>query len=270
MSPADLFVVCKNPDCGAEVSPYVTECPYCGTRLRKRAPKLDRGLRRVSETRRVPTPSLGRLRRGEIPGIRADRAPYATWAIVAGTCAVWVLTRAGYLDAANLYAVRPLGHEWWRVLTAPFAYWYPLGATGGYSGLASFASGVYQFATLFAVGLFGWLLERRHGSLAVLALFLVGACGGIYVALALDTATFALGANGGALALLCAWAVPDLLARRRRQAYDGDLLGTAVIGLLLLALPVALKSDEASAIAGAVGVAWGYLAGIALARRELR
>src|ERR671921_43274 len=36
----DLFVVCKS--CGSEVSPYVTECPYCGTRLRKRAPKLER------------------------------------------------------------------------------------------------------------------------------------------------------------------------------------------------------------------------------------
>ena len=35
----DLFVVCKS--CGSEVSSYVTECPYCGTRLRKRAPKLD-------------------------------------------------------------------------------------------------------------------------------------------------------------------------------------------------------------------------------------
>src|SRR3712207_6963529 len=31
----DLFVVCKS--CGSEVSPYITECPYCGTRLRKRA-----------------------------------------------------------------------------------------------------------------------------------------------------------------------------------------------------------------------------------------
>ena len=30
------------PNCGSEVSPYVTECPYCGTRLRKRAPKLER------------------------------------------------------------------------------------------------------------------------------------------------------------------------------------------------------------------------------------
>ena len=33
-SGADLFVVCKN--CGSEVSPYITECPYCGSRLRDR------------------------------------------------------------------------------------------------------------------------------------------------------------------------------------------------------------------------------------------
>ena len=40
VSQPDLFVVCKN--CGSEVSPYVTECPYCGQRVRKRAPKIDR------------------------------------------------------------------------------------------------------------------------------------------------------------------------------------------------------------------------------------
>src|SRR5690242_1400324 len=38
----DLFVVCRS--CGREVSPYITECPYCGNRLRKRAPKLERVL----------------------------------------------------------------------------------------------------------------------------------------------------------------------------------------------------------------------------------
>ena len=42
----DLFVICKS--CGSEVSPYITECPYCGNRLRKRAPKLDRD-QRVAE-----------------------------------------------------------------------------------------------------------------------------------------------------------------------------------------------------------------------------
>jgi len=38
MAQPDLFVVCKK--CGSEVSPYITECPYCGNRLRKRAPKI--------------------------------------------------------------------------------------------------------------------------------------------------------------------------------------------------------------------------------------
>jgi hypothetical protein len=251
MSPADLFVVCKNPDCGAEVSPYVTECPYCGTRLRKRAPKLDKGLQRVSRSRRMPTPPLGRLRRGEIPGIRADRAPYATWLLVVATCGVWVATRALYVSEGSLVATRPLESQWWHVLTTPFVYWNPL---------ESFGSGVYQFATLFAVALFGWLIERRHGPFAVLALFVIGASGGAYLALELHLNNAALGGNGGALALLCAWAVPDMLARRRNQPYDGDLLGAAVIALALLAMPIA-RPGEASAAAGGFGVVWGYVGG---------
>ena len=39
MSSPELSVVCRS--CGEEVSPYVTECLHCGTRLRKRAPKLE-------------------------------------------------------------------------------------------------------------------------------------------------------------------------------------------------------------------------------------
>ena len=38
MAERELFVIC--PNCGSEASPYVTECPYCGNRLRKRAPDL--------------------------------------------------------------------------------------------------------------------------------------------------------------------------------------------------------------------------------------
>jgi hypothetical protein len=261
MAPADLFVVCKNPDCGAEVSPYVTECPYCGTRLRKRAPKLDKGLQPVSRARRIPAPSLGRLRPGEIPGIRADRAPYATWLLVLATCGVWIATRADASVLPTLAAVHPLGSDWWHVLTTPFVYWDPF---------RSFGSGVYQFATLFAIALFGWLIERRHGPLVVLALFMIGAAGGAYIALQLDsTFDLVLGGNGGALALLCAWAVPDMLARRAKRSYDGDLLGAAVIALVLLAMPI-VRPDEASAVAGAFGVVWGYIAGIALAGREVR
>ena len=70
VSQPDLFVVCKN--CGSEVSPYVTECPYCGQRVRKRAPKIDRG-ERASRGRSGARASakLPRLRAG---GDRGDRA----------------------------------------------------------------------------------------------------------------------------------------------------------------------------------------------------
>ena len=91
----DLNVVCKN--CGNEVSPYITECPYCGNRLRKRAPKIERD-GTVSEPRKArkpppPTaPRLSRFRSNEIPGIRGDigARPYATIALV-------VLSLFGYL-----------------------------------------------------------------------------------------------------------------------------------------------------------------------------
>jgi hypothetical protein len=172
---------------------------------------------------------------------------------------VWVVTRAGYYAPYHLDATSfQLGRDWWHVFTAPFTYYV-------YPGISSTGTGVYQFATLFAVALFGWLIERRHGPLAVLVLFVFGASGGIYVALALKTLDVAAGGNGGALALLCAWAVPDLLARRHGDHYDGDLLGTGVIALVLLAMPIA--RSEASAVAGAFGVVAGCLGGLALARR---
>jgi len=260
MSRADLFVVCKNPDCGAEVSPYVTECPYCGRRLQKRAPKLDKALQPARRPRRLPAPSLGRLRAGEIPGIRADSGPYTTGAIVLATCAIWIATRGGYLDAANVVAQHPLGSRWWTVFTAPFTYFY----SGQIAG-----AGVYQFATLLAIAIFGWLLERRHGPLPVLVLFMVGAAGGTYAAAVADINRYAIaGGNGGALALLCAWAVPDLLARRAKREYGGDLLGASVIAVVLLAMP--LVRHECSAVAGGVGVVSGYLGGLALARRGPR
>ena len=78
MSETELSVICKN--CGSEVSPYVTECPYCGTRLRKRAPKLERrgdGLEAQAprrRRRRVPRPGFA---------LAADR-PYATLAAILG------------------------------------------------------------------------------------------------------------------------------------------------------------------------------------------
>ena len=69
----DLFVVCRS--CGREVSPYITEGPYCGNRLRKRAPKLERGGTPKPPKAPRRRPSLGRLKPGEMPGIRGERRP---------------------------------------------------------------------------------------------------------------------------------------------------------------------------------------------------
>jgi hypothetical protein len=101
----------------------------------------------------------------------------------------------------------------------------------------------------------------------VLALFVVGGAGGAYLALSLSGAGQAVvGGNGGALALLCAWAVPDLLALRGGHSYDGDLLGACVIALVMLAMPIV--RPEASALAGGFGVLSGYVGGLGLSRRR--
>jgi Rhomboid family len=251
-SGADLFVVCKG--CGSEVSPYITECPYCGHRLRRRAPKLprerDRGA--AKHRSRIPMPSLGRLRRGEIAGVRAEAPPYATLALVAASCAVWVLTSGGYLGLDKLVVVGPLRGESWKLLTTQFGY-----ASGFYGGL-------YAFSALVAVAVFGWLLERRHGPLVVLALFFGAGATGALAALAAYPLPVVTGANAGALALLAAWAVPDLVDARAGRYYDGDLLGTAAIAAVLLAMGLALW--EVSWLAGVTGALLGLVLGYGLSR----
>jgi membrane associated rhomboid family serine protease len=247
----DLFVICKN--CGSEVSPYITECPYCGSRLRKRAPKLDRDGRpaekeRRRARRRAPSPSLGPLRRGEIPGIRPDGRPYLTIVLVLASVVLLVLVRAGVVGLGQLAVIGPLDHNTRQVFTAPFAY--------DNSG--------YAFVALFAIAIFGWLVERRHGPLVVALLFLAGGAGGMAVVAAVETFPIALGGNGAALALLVAWMLPDLREVRRGREVDGDLLGAAVFGVVLLLLPVAV--EWADPLAGATGLVAGAVLGYPLAR----
>jgi membrane associated rhomboid family serine protease len=243
----DLFVICKN--CQSEVSPYITECPYCGSRLRKRAPKLDRDGRVSERKRRSPSPSLPRLRRGEIPGIRPESHPYATIALVlagfAGTL-LWRAALVGSTHAIELWA-RFGNHLWWRLLVAPFTYTN----TG------------YAIVALATIAVYGWLLERRHGPILVLALFAIAAIGGAAVTATDSTLPLALGANGGALALLIAWALPDVLSLRAGREIEGDLLGTAVVAVVVALMP--LVSPGASWVSDAVGVLAGLVIGLPLA-----
>jgi membrane associated rhomboid family serine protease len=247
----ELFVICKN--CGSEVSSYITECPYCGTRLRKRAPKLDRE-GRVAEkrSRRSPPPLLTRLRPDEIPGIRPDTRPYATIALVIGGLVGTLLWRTGLGSANDLEVIGKPGAHWWRLFTAVFTY----NNTG------------YAFVTMAAIALFGYLLERRHGPLAVLGLFLVGGVGGLAATAAAYAFPVALGGNGAALALLCAWVTPDLIALRAGEDVDGDLLGVAAIAAVVALMPLAVA--QASWVADGVGVVAGFAIGLPLSRMLVR
>jgi membrane associated rhomboid family serine protease len=242
----DLFVICKS--CGSEVSPYITECPYCGTRLRKRAPKLERGgVPKPPRAARV-RPSLGRLRPGEIPGIRGEVRPYVAWGLVILPVLLTLVTRTGLLSVLDVGLIGSVRDEPWRVLSTLFVYTQ----TG------------YEIVAVAASGLFAWLLERRHGPWAPLLVFLLAGAGGMAVVALLEEAPIALGANGAALGLLAAWAVRDLLGRRRGREDESDLLGVLAIAAVLVLLPLA--SEEAHALAGLVGGAVGLVLGWALAR----
>lgn len=241
----DLFVVCKS--CGAEVSPYITECPYCGNRLRKRAPRIERegGEARVEPPRRAKLP---KLRPGEIPGIAADptRRPWVTIVLVAA--ALILIPAARAISRTDLLSAE-VDQESWKLIFAPLIHF----------------NGWYALVALFGLALFGTLVERRDGHAAVIALYLVGGVGGIAAGLAISPAILVCGANGAALAMLCAWAVPPLLAERRGEGDDDDdLIGAFVFGLVLIAMSFVVP--EADPFAGAVGLLTGFLGGLLLVR----
>jgi membrane associated rhomboid family serine protease len=258
-SGADLFVVCKQ--CGSEVSPYITECPYCGHRLRRRAPKLppkQPPAQEAARRGRRPWPIFARPRPPK--GIRlhpakrsrsyeghwAAATPYATIALVAASCAVWVAWRGAFVDLGEIAIIGPLHGDWWKLITTQFAY----------------GNGLYELFTLVAVALFGWLLERRRGPVVVLALFLATGVTGALVALAVYPEPVAIGGNAGAIGLLAAWAIPDIEAFRSNYYREGDLLG--VLAILVVLLAIGFATAEASWLAGLAGGALGLALGTAL------
>lgn len=233
---------------------YVTECPYCGQRVRKRAPKLDRGEGGEPEPRRRRRPpSLPRLKRDEIPGIAPETRPYGTLVLICAALATTIVAVAG-VTAYDLGALlfRPDG-DWWRLVAYSFVSTTPN---------APFADVGALFASLVAVGIFGSMLERRFGTATMVAIFLLGAAAGGALTVALDVYP-ALGANGAALALLTAWYVDDRLAARRGDDRSNDLLGVAVIAGVLALLPLA--NENVSWAVGVGGAAAGAVLGALIA-----
>ncbi len=261
MGETELRVVCKS--CGAEVSPYVTECPYCGARLRKRAPDLERGGDGVLE----PKQSRREKKREEKARQRAEKQarsrpesrsslgvrPWATIVLIlipAVALLVRIATGTALSDFGGL--VVPFDSEWWRVLTAPFAY----------------VSVGYLFAVGLALALFGPGLERRLGAVPVLLLLI--ACGALGVLAASaaadqrDAFTVIAGGNGIALGAIGAWFALNRAAVKAEGGW-ADLAGVLIAGLVILLLPVVVPTaDFWSGLAGGLV---GMLAGMLAARK---
>lgn len=248
MSETELSVVCKN--CGSEVSPYVTECPYCGARLRKRAPKLERhgDALEAKASRRPRAPAL--LRRRRAAGGPRPFRPYASIAAILASAALLLVQKASG-DPLSTFGglIVPLDGEWWRFLTASFAY--------------------LDVGSLFVVGLalaiFGVGLERRLGSPATAVLLL--ACGSLGmlaaagIATAGDDLAVIAGGNGMALGALAAWFGVRHGEARHAVDQDYDSIGVVVAAAVLLALPI--FDSTADVFAGLAGGVVGGLAGLA-------
>ena len=247
-------MVCKQ--CGSEVSPYVTECPYCGTRLRKRAPKLERHGDELTaqETRRDR-----RRRKAAMRAPRRERSPYdverpwVTIGALAIAAVAMIVERATDLTVYDMGAiVGPVGDEYWRFLAAPFLY-DDLG---------------YLFCIGVALAIFLPPVERRLGQ--VPAALMVIACGalGMLFAVGLEDALgdglpVAAGGNGIALGVIGAWVVMRDADRRRDPTEEYDQIAVAVCAMVLLLLP--LVEDFASPWAGLGGALVGLACGLAAA-----
>ncbi|WP_022929554.1 rhomboid family intramembrane serine protease [Patulibacter americanus] len=283
---AELFTVCRS--CGQQVSSFVTECPYCGTRLRQRAPRLDRkdgdleALLRapaaepdrtlqpvdgeddnvvpLKTRRRRPLSSRGTKRTTPRKPTTARTPKRGRLAGLGSDGRPWVTIAIVVLSMVSLPLqgfVSPLD----LVLRDGVPAWHAL------TGALTYVTGTtwHALAVLTTFGVFGWLWERRAGALGalvVLVAFLVAGVGGVLADQALDANPASAGAAGAAVALATAWIVTEIRARARKESIDGDLAGAAV--LLLVPVATTIITPTGAPVGLAIGVLLGGLMGLAL------
>ena len=142
--------------------------------------------------------------------------------------ALLLLVQKATGDAISTFGglITPFNDDWWRILTAPFAY-VDVG---------------YLFVIAVAVAIFGTGLERRLGTPSTAILLI--ACGSLGMLAATGIANaqgnieVIAGGNGIALGAVAAW-----FALRRAETQgaidqDYDKIGVAVAAVVLLALPI--------------------------------
>jgi membrane associated rhomboid family serine protease len=263
MAERELFVIC--PSCGSEASPYVTECPYCGHRLRKRAPDLRKERRedekaeqraeRDAEKRRKRTRRL--LTGGRVAGsagdgggglpsyLQGDKPPIAVTTLILLSVAASLSARVNGFPLGQLIYGSSLQDRWWQLFTAPFFH-------------LSFG---YGFVCLVAVAMFGSGIERRFGALSLVAVWLLCGAAGVTMEHAVAPLPLTNGAIGIAAGMMAAW-LTFVLMREDLRDYDGYALAAGSV--VLLAMPLA--TDEASIWTVIGGLLAGAFCGLVLVR----
>lgn len=245
-------MVCNN--CGSEVSPYVTECPYCGHRLRKRAPDLKKQRKREedeaakAEKRRRQTKRMltGGGGRSEVPSyLKSGRPTSAITALIVLSVVASIATRVRGFPFSDLVFTTSLLDDWWQLFTAPFVHF----------GI------IYGAICLTAAAAFGAGLEKRFGAMTVVSIWLACGAAGVGLEHLVSPLPVTNGAIGIAAGMMSAWLAFVIL---REDLRDFDTYALVAASVVLLAMPLA--TDEASVWTITGGVAAGAACGLVLAR----
>ena len=182
------------------------------------------------------------------------RATPVTWTVIALNAAIFIAGEV-FPSFGNELFQRAAQHpilvdngEWWRLLTATFLH----------------GSVLHILFNMYALWLFGPVLERRFGALSFASLYLAaGVAGGMLYQL-MGSNAWAVGASGAIFGLLGALLTASYRQRHTRAgaAVFGQLLVLLVINLALpLFVPnIAWQAHVGGLAAGGlVGAAWDRL-----------
>lgn len=260
MAERELFVICNN--CSSEVSPYVTECPYCGTRLRKRAPDIKKAKKREAKQDKRDEKRAAKQRekiRAQYEGgagayLYSPAQPRATIALILVAVIASLIARSGFSSLSEfmteqLTYYRGGGADVWTLLTAPFLqYWFG-----------------YGFVCLGVFAMFGSGIERRFGWWAAVLVWLIGGAFGILAESLIVSFPSTFGAYGAAACAFVAWVI---VVVQQEDLRDKDTLGLAAVAAVLCALPIATEAASVWTLVG--GVIAGGICGAVLARVEAK
>lgn len=246
------FVLCQR--CGRTIcaecqtpAPVGVHCPECMAEARASAPRT--------------TPRI-------IAAVRHRGAPVVTYSIIALCVVVWIaqLLTSGAVTQALLYFPPYTESEPWRMLTSAFVH--------------SVSSPFHILFNMYALWLFGGMLEGLLGRARFLLLYVLSGIGGSVAVLWLSPVTPVVGASGAVFGLFAAFfvvqrhlgrhsmqlivviglnlAIGFLVPNISWQGHLGGLITGALIALVYVS--TRRRAQRTAQVLGVVAVAAGLVA----------